>query len=256
MARQKSIIPDEHYGEFLRSLKHRIRQAQVRASLSVNKELIRLYWQIGREILNRQQQEGWSSKVIERLARDLKLEFPGMKGFSTRNLLYMRAMAEAYPDEQIVLQVIALIPWGHNQTLLNRLETQEQRLWYARKALENGWSRDILELQINSNLMGRYGGAVTNFSRTLPEMDSDLAGQLVKDPYSFSFLSLTEATKERDLERALVERIREFLLELGIGFSFVGSQYRLEVDENEFFIDLLFYHLKLYCYVVIDLKVT
>ena len=247
---------DEKYTTFLRSLKDRIRQAQVRAALAVNNELILLYWQIGREILSRQQQERWGAKVIDRLAQDLKREFPDMSGFSSRNLKYMRALAEAYPDEQIVLRLIAQIPWGHNQTLLNKLKSDDQRLWYAQKILENGWSRDVLTLQIESNLFSRQGGAITNFERTLPALDSDLAQQLVKDPYNFDFLTISENVKERDLERALVERIRDFLLELGIGFAFVGSQYRLEVEGDEYFLDLLFYHLKLHCYIVIDLKVT
>jgi len=236
-----SLFPiDENYTAFLRSLKERIRQAQIKAALAVNSELILLYWQIGREILNRQQQEGWGTKVIDRLAQDLKREFPDMSGFSPRNLKYMRAIAEAYSDEQIVLRLIAQIPWGHNQTLLNKLKSYEQRVWYAQKTLENGWSRDVLTLQIESNLFIRQGGAITNFERTLPELDSDLAHQLIKDPYNFDFLTISENVKERDLERALVERIRDFLLELGIGFAFVGSQYRLEVEGDEYFIDLLF----------------
>lgn len=168
----------------------------------------------------------------------------------------MRALAEAYPDEQIVLRLVAQIPWGHNQILLNKLEAQQVRLWYAQKSFENGWSRDILVMQIETDLYTRQDGAITNFDRLLPDVDSDLTSQLVKDQYCFQFLGLSEAARERDLERALVERIREFLLELGMGFAFVSSQYRLEVDGSEFFIDLLFYHLKLYCYVAIDLKVT
>lgn len=257
MPKSGSLFPiDEKYTTFLRSLKDRIRQAQIRAALAVNNELILLYWQLGREILIRQQQEGWGAKVIDRLAQDLKREFPNMSGFSSRNLKYMRALAEAYPDEQIVLRVVAQIPWGHNQTLLNKLKSDNQRLWYAQKTLENGWSRDVLTLQIESNLFTRQGGAITNFERTLPALDSDLAQQLVKDPYNFDFLTISENVKERELERALVERIRDFLLELGIGFAFVGSQYRLEVEGDEYFLDLLFYHLKLHCYIVIDLKVT
>lgn len=257
MPKSESLfLVNETYMSFLRSLKEQIRQAQIRAALAVNNELILLYWQIGQEILNRQQQEGWGAKVIDRLAQDLKREFPDMTGFSSRNLKYMRALAEAYPDEQIVLRVVAQIPWGHNQTLLNKLKSDNQRLWYAQKTLENGWSRDVLTLQIESNLFTRQGGAITNFERTLPALDSDLAQQLVKDPYNFDFLTISENVKERELERALVERIRDFLLELGIGFAFVGSQYRLEVEGDEYFLDLLFYHLKLHCYIVIDLKVT
>ncbi|MCY7286498.1 MAG: PDDEXK nuclease domain-containing protein [Cyanobacteria bacterium CAN_BIN43] len=257
MSKSESLFPvDENYTAFLRSLKDRIRQAQIKAALAVNNELILLYWQIGREILHRQQQQGWGAKVIDRLAQDLKREFPDTSGFSSRNLKYMRTLAESYPDEQIVLRLIAQIPWGHNQTLLNKLNSYEQRIWYVQKTLENGWSRDILTLQIETNLFSRQGVALTNFERTLPNLDSDLAQQLVKDPYNFNFLTLSESVKERDLEKALVERIRDFLLELGLGFAFVGSQYRLEVEGDEYFLDLLFYHLKLHCYIVIDLKVT
>ena len=256
MPQDNSLFPADNYDVFLKDLKTRIRQAQVKAALAVNQELIILYWQIGREILARQQQEGWGAKVIDRLAKDLKREFPDMKGFSPRNLKYMRAFAEAYLDQAIVQEVLAQIPWYHNQALLDKLKAPDERLWYAQGTLENGWSRNILVMQIESNLFQRQGGAVTNFERTLPPEQSDLAQQLIKDPYNFDFLNLSSATQERELERALVERIRDFLLELGVGFSFVGSQYRLEVSGNEYFMDMLFYHLKLRCYVIIDLKVT
>jgi predicted nuclease of restriction endonuclease-like (RecB) superfamily len=194
------------------------------------------------------------AKVIERLAKDLKREFPDMAGFSPRNLKYMRAFAEAYPDEQIVQRSAAQIPWRHNQMLLDKLKSSEQRLWYAQKSLENGWSRDILVLQIESDLYTRQGGAVTNFGRTLPSPQSDLAQQLIKDPYNFDFLTLGEEAQERDLERGLVEHIRNFLMELGVGFAFLGSQYPLEVSGKEYRLDLLFYHVPLHRYVVIDLK--
>ena len=256
MPQDNSLFPADNYEVFFKDLKTRIRQAQIKAALAVNQELIILYWQIGREILARQQQEGWGAKVIDRLAKDLKREFPDMKGFSPRNLKYMRAFAEAYPDQAIVQEVLAQIPWYHNQALLDKLKAPDERLWYAQGTLENGWSRNILVMQIESNLFKRQGGAVTNFERTLPPAQSDLAQQLIKDPYNFDFLNLTSATQERELEKALVERIRDFLLELGVGFAFVGSQYRLEVSGNEYFMDMLFYHLKLRCYVVIDLKVT
>ncbi|MBD2234570.1 PDDEXK nuclease domain-containing protein [Phormidium tenue] len=256
MPPDNSLFPADNYDVFLKDLKTRIRQAQVQAALAVNQELIILYWQMGQEILARQQQEGWGTKVIDRLAKDLKREFPEMKGFSPRNLKYMRAFAEAYPDQTIVQEVLAQIPWYHNQALLDKLKAPAERLWYAQGSLKNGWSRNILVMQIESNLFQRQGGAITNFERTLPPEQSDLAQQLLKDPYNFDFLNLTSATQERELEKALVERIRDFLLELGVGFSFVGSQYRLEVSGNEYFIDMLFYHLKLRCYVVIDLKVT
>ena len=242
----------DDYSRWLRELKERIRSAQVRAALAVNQELVLLYWQIGRSILEQQGQEGWGTKVIEKLAQDLKKEFPKIKGFSRSNLMYMRAFAEAYPDEQIVQRSVGQLPWRHNIALLEKLKIQEQRFWYAQQALENGWSRDVLVMQIESNLHIRQGGAITNFERTLPKLQSDLAQQLIKDPYNLDFLTLEKGAQERDLERELVVHIRDFLLELGVGFSFMGSQYRLEVDGDEFFIDLLFYHVKLRCYVVID----
>nr|WP_199331271.1 PDDEXK nuclease domain-containing protein [Calothrix sp. FACHB-1219] len=245
-----------NYDAFISILKQRIRTAQVRAALAVNQELVLLYWQIGREILQRQQAEGWGTKVIERIAKDLKREFPDIRGFSSRNLKYMRAFAEAYPDEQIVQQAAAQIPWFHNCVLLDRVKAPEQRVWYIQQTIENGWSRAILEMQIESRLYERQGSAVTNFSQTLPKPQSDLAQQLIKDPYHFDFLTLSKEAQERDLERALVDRIRDFLLELGTGFSFVGSQYPIEVSGQEYRLDLLFYHLKLRCFVIIDLKMV
>lgn len=252
-----SLFPDlARYQAFLGDLKNRIRAVQVKAAIAVNKELVLLYWQIGRDILNRQQHENWGTKVIERLAQDLKREFPDIKGFSSRNLKYMRAFAEAYPNEQIVQQVVAQIPWGHNVRILDAVKDQSERLWYARETIANGWSRSILEMQIESRLYERQGGAVTNFERTLPSPQSDLAQQLIKDPYNFDFLTLAKGAQERDLERALVDRIRDFLLELGTGFSFVGSQYPIEISGQEYRLDLLFYHFRLRCFVVIDLKMV
>lgn len=252
-----SLFPElTNYDAFLTTLKQRVRTAQMRAALAVNQELVLLYWQIGREILQRQQDEGWGTKVIERLTKDLKREFPDMKGFSRTNLLYMRAFAEAYPDEQFIHQLGGQIPWRHNCVLLDRVKVPEQRVWYIQQTLENGWSRAVLEMQIESRLYERQGSAVTNFSQTLPKPQSDLAQQLIKDPYNFDFLTLGKEAQERDLERALVERIRDFLLELGTGFSFVGSQYPMEVSGQEYRLDLLFYHLKLRCFVIIDLKMV
>ncbi|MGI4791511.1 MAG: PDDEXK nuclease domain-containing protein [Janthinobacterium lividum] len=242
------------YAEFLAALKTSIRAAQVRAALAVNQELVRLYWQIGREIAARQQSEGWGANVVNRLSRDLKAAFPKMSGFSPRNLNYMLDFARAWPDESILQQAVAKLPWGHNLRLLDKLSNQDTRLWYAEKAIEHGWSRTVLELQIETRLIERQGRAITNFSRTLPSPQSDLAIQTLKDPYTFDFLTLGEDAHERHLEQGLVAHIREFLLELGAGFSFVGSQYLLTVGDQDFFIDLLFYHLKLRCFVVIDLK--
>ncbi|TLS68743.1 DUF1016 domain-containing protein [Mariprofundus erugo] len=244
----------EGYADWLTELKTRIHSAQQRATLAVNRELVLLYWQIGRDILARQAQAGWGAKVIERLAQDLRLAFPEMKGFSPRNLKYMRAFAEAWSDAEFVQQVVAQIPWGHNVVLLDRLNTPQERHWYAVKAIENNWSRNVLAMQIESRLLERSGQAVTNFSACLPKPQSDLARESLKDPYRFDFLNLTEEAQEREIEHALVNHVTEFLLELGAGFAFVGRQVLLNVGGDEFFIDLLFYHLKLRCYVVIELK--
>ncbi|MBD2202919.1 DUF1016 domain-containing protein [Calothrix sp. FACHB-1219] len=244
----------DDYDNFLRDLKERIQSAQKRAVLSVNQELVLLYWHIGRDILNRQQQQGWGAKVIDRLAVDLRLSFPEMKGFSRTNLLYMRAFAEAYPDEQIVQQLVGQIPWGHNIRILDSVKDASARLWYIQKTIENGWSRNILNLQIQSQLYNRQGKAITNFNATLPSSQSYLARETLKDPYVFDFLSLGEDAQEREVEKELVKHITKFLLELGVGFAFVGEQYPLKIGEEEFYIDLLFYHVKLHCFVVVELK--
>lgn len=243
-----------NYDQLLIQLKARIRTAQIRAALAVNHELVRLYWSIGNDILGRQQSEGWGSKIVERLAKDLQTEFPGIKGFSLRNLKYMRAFAEAWPEAKIVQQVAAQIPWFHNCTLLDKVKEREQRIWYAQAAVEHGWSRAILTHQIESDLFGRQGQALTNFRKTLPALQSDLAQKITKDPYVFDFLTLHDAAQERELEQGLLHHLRDLLLELGKGFAFVGSQYPLEVGGQDFYLDLLFYHVRLRCWVVIDLK--
>jgi predicted nuclease of restriction endonuclease-like (RecB) superfamily len=247
------IVSSKGYQDLLSLLKNRIRTAQVRAALAVNSELVLLYWGIGKEILARQSQEGWGAKVIERLANDLHVEFPEMGGLSPRNLKYMRAFAEAWP---IVQLPVAQLPWGHNVRLLDLLKSSEQRLWYAEQAIQNGWSRNVLMMQIEGGLYLRQGKALTNFQATLPQPQSDLAQQLIKDPYNFDFLTLATEAQERDLERGLLAHLRQFLIELGLGFAFVGSQVPLEVGGEDFKLDLLFYHLKLRCFVVIDLKMT
>lgn len=247
------LAPDS-YPQFLADLKIRIRAAQLRASVAVNRELVLLYWQIGRDILYRQQRENWGAKVIDRLATDLKREFPDMKGFSVRNLKYMRRFAEVWTEDEFVQQVAAQLPWFHNCVLLDKVANDDIRKWYARAAIHHGWSRAVLVHQIESDLHGRQGKAITNFDRALPPPQSDLAQEVTKDPYNFDFLMLGEEAHERDLERGLMEHLRKFLLELGVGFAFVGSQYPLTVGGEEFRIDLLFYHLRLRCYVVIDLK--
>jgi predicted nuclease of restriction endonuclease-like (RecB) superfamily len=257
MSKQSELFPEEaNYNTFLRDLKERIRQAQIKAALAVNRELILLYWQIGREILLRQQQQGWGSKVIDRLAKDLKKEFPEVMGFSARNLKYMRSFAETYSEEQFVQQVAAQIPWFHNCLLIEKVKEPTARAWYMAQTIENGWSRNVLAMQIDSGLYQRQGGAITNFPKTLPAPQSDLAQQIVKDPYNLDFLTISKDAKERELERGLIEHIRDFLLELGVGFAFMGSQYPLVVDDKEYRLDLLFYHAKLHCYIIIDLKMS
>lgn len=251
---ESNRLPDR-YPELLDELKDHIQRARVKASLSVNRELILLYWEIGRRTLDHQAEEGWGAKVIDRLAADLQLAFPNTQGFSARNLKYMRAFAEAYPDREIVQQAVAQIPWGHNRVLLDKVKDPTQRLWYAQQTLEHGWSRAVLVHQINSDLFGRQGQALTNFEQTLPAPQSDLAGQLLKDPYSFDFLGLGPEMAERELERKLLDHLKDFLIELGKGFAFVDSQYPLDVGDQDYYLDLLFYHLHLRCFVVIDLKV-
>lgn len=245
----------EEYAELLDRLKDRIEQARQRASLAANRELVMLYWSIGRDILDRQARLGWGAKVVDQLASDLRRAFPEMKGFSPRNLRYMRAFAEGWPDEQIVQQAVAQIPWGHNVRLLDRVADPTEREWYVRATIQYGWSRNVLVHQIESKLYERQGRAATNFDRVLPVPQSELARQVLKDPYTFDFLSLGPEAHERDLERGLLDHIRAFLLELGVGFAFVGSQYPLEVGGQDYYLDLLFYHLKLRAFVVVDLKI-
>ncbi|SAL32443.1 hypothetical protein AWB70_02139 [Caballeronia cordobensis] len=246
----------EDYRRWLAELKVRVEAARRRAAASANRELITLYWQIGRDILDRQRRQGWGAGVVDQLARDLKAAFPDMRGFSPRNLKYMRALAQAWPDEAFVQQPAAQLPWFHLCTLLDKVKNPDDRNWYADKALEHGWSRQVLVMQIETAASARSGSAVTNFSERLPPPQSDLAREALKDPYIFDFLGLAENAQERDIEQALTRHITRFLLELGAGFAFVGRQYRLDVGGDEFFIDLLFYHLKLRCYVVVELKTT
>lgn len=242
------------YADWLAELKQRIHAAQQRATLAANRELVLLYWQIGQDILARQASQGWGSRVVDRLARDLRNAFPDMKGFSPRNLKYMRAFAEAWPNGEFVQAALAQLPWYHQLALLDKLQTTEERQWYAAQALENGWSRNVLVMQIESGLRQRTGVAITNFSQRLPRPQSDLARESLKDPYRLDFLGLGKETQERAIEEALVKHVTQFLMELGAGFAFVGRQVHVEVGDKDFYIDLLFYHLKLRCYVVVELK--
>lgn len=252
----QTIPVQSDYHRLLVDIKQRIQTAQLRAALAANAELVLLYWDLGHEILTRQDAEGWGAKVIDRLSKDLTQAFPAMKGFSPRNLKYMRAFAEAWPERPFVQRTVAQLPWRHQIALLDKLKGPTERLFYAQAAVEHGWSRDVLVFQIESSLHQRQGKAVSNFKRTLPDPQSDLAQQALKDPYVFDFLQLTEPLQERELENNLIDHIRAFLLELGVGFAFVGQQYRLSFSDQDFYIDLLFYHLKLRCYVVIELKNT
>lgn len=253
----REVAPDPaDYADWLADIKTRVAAARQRAALAANSELIQLYWQIGRDILERQARQGWGSKVIERLARDLREAFPEMKGFSLANLKFMRAFAQAWPDAAIGQQAVSQLPWGHNVMLLTKLKNPALRLRYAEQARAEGWSRATLELSIRNRLHERQGQAVTNFGSRLPAPHSELAHETLKDPYLFDFLGLGDDAHERDIENALVRHITKFLLELGSGFAFVGRQYRLEVGGDEFFIDLLFYHTRLKCYVVVELKAT
>ena len=254
MARE--LLPDG-YAPFVKELKERIRYAQSRAALAVNSALIELYWSIGQAIALQQESAQWGDGVLEQLSQDLRRDFPELKGFSRRNLYRMRAFYLAYRDRpEFVPQVVAQIPWGHNTLLLERLKEPVLREWYARACIQHGWSRAILAAQIETRLHERQGAALTNFKRTLPTPQSELAQQVLKDPYNFDFLSLHDEAVERDLERGLLEHLKDFMLELGVGFSFVGSQVHLAVGGEDFYLDLLFYHLKLRCFVVIDLKMT
>jgi predicted nuclease of restriction endonuclease-like (RecB) superfamily len=265
-----------HFASLLSDVKNRIQTAQTRAVLSVNAELVRLYWDIGQLIEERQQHEGWGAGVIPRLARELHNELPDIKGFSERNIGRMIAFFREYPDPSTILPQVAakledkekvpqvaaqlsdsllwLIPWFHHVILMEKVKDISARRWYMEQTLANGWSRNVLSLQIDAQAHKRQGKAISNFTSTLPKPQSDLAQQTLKDPYIFDFLTLTEPFQERELETELVRQLQKFLLELGQGFAFVGRQYRLDVGDEDFYIDLLFYHLHLRAFIVIDLK--
>jgi predicted nuclease of restriction endonuclease-like (RecB) superfamily len=268
-----SQVPHKDYQKILNDLKEKIRRSRLKAAMVVNHELLKIYWEIGNTILTQQKIEGWGAKIIDRLAADLKGEFPDFRGFSLRNLKYMRAFAEAYPDFLIVqvplaqseeindprdefVQVpLAQITWYHHITLLGKVKDPIARLFYIHKTIANGWSRDVLVLQIESNLFERQGKAINNFSQTLPQPDSDLAIQTFKNPYVLDFLDLNESVKERDVERALIEHLKKFMLELGRGFSYVGNQFKLNVEEDDYFLDLLFYNYHLHRFILFELKI-
>ena len=272
-----TLLPTS-YAPWLTALKARVRSAQLQAAARVNHELISLYWDIGRSIVEGQRDRGYGKQVVEQLAADLQAEFPGLAGFSPLNVWRMRAFYEAYADDGRILsqpvtelapaivqqpvapsddgppEPMASLPWGHNLLLLHKLKSPTDRRWYAQAAVEHGWSRSVLAVQIAQRAHRRAGKAVTNFAATLPPPQSDLAQQTLRDPYVFDFLTLSTAARERELEQGLIDHVQQFLVSLGAGFAFVGRQVHLEVGGEDYYLDLLFYHLKLRCFVVIDLK--
>ncbi|GAB1232611.1 hypothetical protein UT4_10770 [Ferrigenium sp. UT4] len=262
------LIKNGDYKAFLTDIKRRIQSAQIKAAVSVNRELILLYWDMAEQISQKQKTSTWGDGFLAQMSRDLQSEFPDMKGFSLRNLKYMRQWFQFWSEgvqigqqavaqldkPTIAKQLVAQIPWGHNLVIISKIKVPEQALFYVQKTLQNNWSRVVLTHQIESALHLREGRAISNFQSTIPAPHSDLARQMLKDPYHFDFLMLKERHDEQELENALIEHLTQFLLELGAGFSYLGRQYKLEVDGDEFFIDLLFYHVRLHCYVVVELK--
>lgn len=244
------------YAEWLAEVKARVHAAQQRAALAVNHELVRLYWQLGRDILDRQAAGTWGDGILDQVSTDLRAAFPEMKGFSRSNLKYMRVFAEAWSEPEIGQQPVGQLPWGHNVVLLTKLKDHDLRLAYAGRVLQHGWSRAVLVHHIEARTVERQGKALNNFEHCLPKPHSDLARETLKDPYRFDFLGIGDEADERQLEGALVEHITRFLIELGAGFAYVGRQVHIEVGGDDFFLDLLFYHLKLRAYVVIELKAT
>lgn len=266
------MLQDKQYFNTLNNLKVKIRQARIKAVFTANTQLLIMYWEIGNAILQQQKTLGWGAKIIDRFSIDLRTEFPDMKGLSVRNLKYMRAFAEAYPDFfsfvqppaaqlesvhniPIVQQLAAQLPWGHHQMLLDKVKDYNQRLFYIQKCVENSWSRNILASNIESELIKRQGKAISNFKDILPALDSDLVREAFKNPYVFDFLMFGEEAKEREIERALVQHLKRFMLELGKGFAYVGNQFNIEVKDDDYFLDLLFYNYHLHRFVVFELKV-
>lgn len=251
------LLPGD-YPDFLKELKAKIKARQTRAMLAMNQEMISLYWEIGQQIVQRQEQSGWGDAILTQIEQDLKREMPDLQGFSRRNLYRMRMLYLTYRSQgEFVPQLVAQIPWGHNTVLMEKVKNPIERDWYIAQTLEHGWSRNILLQQIESNLYARQASLKKshNFEQTLPDPQSDLVEQALKDPYIFDFLTLRQGAREREIQAGLVEKIRDFLVELGSGFAFMGSEYPLRVSNQDFFLDLLFYHYRLRCLVVIDLKI-
>ena len=255
MDKIKELHHTVDYNSFLVEIKNQIKISQQKAFSAINQEMIMLYFHIGAMIEQRQKELGWGAKVIDKLSQDILREFPNMSGFSTRNLKRMVRFFKEYKDDfEKVPLTVAQIPWTHNIILIEKIKDKELRYWYIQKILENGWSRDVLTLMIKSEVHKREGSLVSNFKNILPPLESDLVQQSFKDPYRFDFLTITEPFREKELENSLIKHMEKFLIELGSGFAFVGRQYKLEVGDDDFYIDLLFYHLKLRCFVVVELK--
>jgi len=251
----------ESYPALLENIKTRIRESQVKAAMAVNHELIKLHWWIGSEIVRRQEVEGWKAQIIDRLCKDIQSDFPGLKGFSRSNVFNMRLFYTSYTRIQQAVGFLEVppdyclnIPWGHNVILLNKVKDLIEREWYARRAIEHGCSRSVLEMWIETGLFHRQGKAPNNFHKALPSPHSDLAHQTIKDPYCFDFLTLIDDAREKEIEDGLMDHLQKFLLELGSGFAFVGRQVPLRVGTEDYYLDLLFYHIKLRCYFLIELK--
>ena len=256
---------EKEYKAWLIELKQKVYSAQIKAIIKVNSELLNLYWDIGKMIVEKQKNTNWGDKLIVNLSKDLSHEFPEIKGFSRTNLLYIRQWYLFYSQIENIPQavgqnlatykgLITQIPWGHNREIISKCKTKEEALFYIKNTLIHNWSRSILVHKIETNLYTSEGKSINNFEITLPKPQSDLANQTLKDPYIFDFLRLSDDYNEKDLENALTKHLTKFLLELGAGFSFVGRQYHLEIGREDFYIDLLFYHLKLRCYIVIEIK--
>ena len=277
-----NIVKNPDYINWLKKIKSKIYTAQIKAALAASRELIFFYWELGESIAKELEKNAWGNKVIDQLSKDLSFEFPGLQGFSRTNLYYIKKFYDYFNtyDEKLVIvpqaegqnelvpqsggqnkpaivsDIIWKLPWGHIKIILDKIKDPKVALFYIKETIENSWSRDVLALQIKSELYKRQGKAITNFKQTLPEPQSDLAQQALKDPYSFDFLTLTKPYNEREIENQLINHITKFLLELGKGFAFIGRQYHLEIDNNDYYLDLLFYHTHLNCYVVVELKNT
>ena len=255
MKEDNIISFDNDYRNFLLDLKEKVRRTQLKASMAANSVLIDFYWELGKEIVRLESSNQWGTKLIEQLSMDLKLEFSQIKGFSRRNLYAIRQWYLFYSTRyEFVPQAVAQLPWGHQRLIINKIKDVELAIRYADACYENSWSRDTLEANINSNYHLRVGNGQTNFSATLPALQSDLANQTIKNPYYFDFIEVEDERSERAIEKELIKHISEFMIELGKGFAFVGKQYNIVVNNNDYFIDLLFYHLHLRCYVVFELK--